>query len=145
MKLITNETPVKVLSLLGLAVTSMFFLFAVTVTNASFEQTENPFPVAFAPEQVVAVLDSTANSYSAFLQENLFSPAKKDFAMYADTASFIAENSAPQILHYAGLEGISNYGRGEQVAGASTERVVSKYYPSEGGAFGLFFAHSSTQ
>ncbi|MBI5530431.1 MAG: hypothetical protein HY918_02935 [Candidatus Doudnabacteria bacterium] len=139
----TQETPGKVFSLLGAAFASMFFLFAVTTSNASFEKMEVPFPDVFAPSQVVATLDSVANGYSNFVYANLINPAKQDYAFYADNVSFVAEEAGPSLLQIAGLQGLSSpsiaHAENGQVAGASDKIVYSKYYPSSGGVFSVFF------
>ncbi len=67
----TQETPAKIFSLLGAAMFSMFLLFAVSATNASFDRTETALPDMFNPSSVMAVLDSISNSYSKFAQANL--------------------------------------------------------------------------
>lgn len=104
----TEETPAKIFSLLGVAMTSMFFLFAVTVTNASFTQTEKPFPVAFNPEQVVAVLDNSANSYSKFIDENLVRPQKQSFAILQYNVNYVIDEAGPSILAYTGLTALAD-------------------------------------
>lgn len=58
MKLLTEETPGKVAGLLGASVFSLFLLFAVSTTNASFNGSESHFPSPFDPENVVAMLNS---------------------------------------------------------------------------------------
>lgn len=128
----TQETPAKVLSLLGVALTSMFFLFTVTVTNANFTQTEKPFPAVFNPDQVVAVLDNTANSYSQFLEANLIEPQKQSFAILQDNVNYVIDEAAPSILAYTGLTQLAEVDSSEaaspQVAGASTQANLSTDY-----------------
>lgn len=139
----TEETPAKVFSLLGVALTSMFFLFAVSVTNASFEKTETTFPTAFNPEVVVATLDVAANSFSKFVQTNLVEPGIQSYAIGQDNINYIIDEAAPDILAYTGLTELAEVSTqtGEvyvpQVAGASTQIVESKYYPAQGDV-GLF-------
>lgn len=139
----TEETPAKVFSLLGVALTSMFFLFAVSATNASFEKTEIAFPTTFNPEVVVAVLDTTANSFSKFVQTNLVQPGIQSYAIGQDTINFIIDESAPDILAYTGLTQLAVVDTTQtvnavpEVAGASTQIVESEYYPAEGD-MGLF-------
>ena len=79
----TEETPAKVLSLLGVALVSMSFMFAVTVSNASFTQVYNPMPDIFAPANVMAVLDNVSNSYSNFVYAQLVRPEAPGYAMAA--------------------------------------------------------------
>jgi hypothetical protein len=134
MKFLTEETPVKVMGLLGTAMVSMFFLFAVSVSNANFSQTEKSIPVAFSPEQVVAVLDNTASSYDNFLNENLFQPAQNSYAVYQYNLAYVIDEASPSILAMMGLSGL--------VAGESTKVVYSNYYKSsDGGVFSLFFGN----
>ncbi|MEK7161764.1 MAG: hypothetical protein AAB729_03690 [Patescibacteria group bacterium] len=143
MKIITEETPEKVLGLLGTAFASMFFLFAVTVSNASFERMENPFPDVFAPTNVVAVLDNAASVYSGFVYENLINPAEQDYAYYADAALYIGQEAGPPLLKIAGLQNITNtqvaLAEQGQVAGSSNSVAYSKYYPSADGVFSIFY------
>src|SRR5882724_8761398 len=77
---LTEETPAKVIGLLSVALTSMFFLFVVTASNADFSGAKNPFPQGPSPANVVAVLDVASNSYSNFLNANLISPVGQQVA-----------------------------------------------------------------
>jgi len=134
-KFLTEETPVKVVSLLGTAVASMFFLFAVTVTTSS----QQPFPEGpFAPQTVVAMLDNTSHAYAAFLDENLFQPASAEVAFVKDNVGFIADNAGPELVSLMGLQNpsteVAQATVQPEVAGASTEIVQSKYYPTPSGA-----------
>lgn len=133
----TQETPAKVFSLLGVALTSMFFLFAVSATNASFTQTEKTFPAIFNPEVVVASIDVAANNFSKFVQTNLVAPGVQSYAIGQENINFIIDEASPQILAYTGLSqlaevdyAISNNLK-SQVAGISTQVVESEYYPFE--------------
>jgi len=135
----TEETPVKVLSLLGVALVSMSFMFAVTVSNASFTQVYNPVPDIFAPAKVMAVLDNVSNSYSNFVYAQLVRPEAPEYAMAADNLAYIGQEAVPQISNYLGLDTQKVYAIRPQVAGASTEVIISKYYPAtSGGGLGLF-------
>ncbi len=121
-RFLTEETPGKVTALLGTALTSMFFLFAVTVTNASFQQVEKPFPDPFSPVKVVAVVDQTSGSYSKFLYANLINPGVEEYAYFGDSISYIADNAGPQIMQITGLQKLADaraaYLDRPQVAGA---------------------------
>lgn len=128
----TEETPAKVMTLLGVALSSMFFLFAVTITNASFQQTETSFPDPFAPEKIVAVLDNTANSYSNFIAANLTQPLQSDLAFYKANFDWVIDNSDEQILAIVGLQQLAdvNYNQpsaAPQVAGT----YISKLEPNK--------------
>jgi hypothetical protein len=138
-KFLTEESPAKVMSLLGVALSSMFFLFAVTVSSPGFGvQQQNPFPDPFAPAKVMAVLDNTSNSYSNFLNAYLFEPAGQQVAFLQDNASFIADNAGPQISQMLGLNRVAQAYSPGVVAGASTQVVYSDYYPASGGSLGVF-------
>ena len=134
----THETPAKVLSLLGVALVSMSFMFAVTVSNASFTQVYNPIPDILGPAKVMAVLDNVSNSYSKFVYAQLVRPEAPGYAMAADNLAYIGQEAGSQISGYLGLGAQSVYSLRPQVAGASTRVIVSKYYPSSGGGTGLF-------
>ena len=136
----TQETPAKILSLLGVAVTSMFFLFAVSVSNANFSQTERPLPQIVDSNQVVAMLDSAANGYDKFVQKNLVDPGVASYAMAQDNINYRIDNADTSILAYTGLSSLAEISPSQstqaraQVAGAYTEVVISKYYPEQSGA-----------
>jgi hypothetical protein len=137
----TKETPGQIMTLLGVAMVSMFMMFTVSATNASFTQVENPFPDPFAPEKIVAMLDSVSNSYSQFLAANLFEPAKADLAFYNDNAQWVIDESADSVLGIVGLrelasveyyQNLDRAQRAPQVAGAYTQ---SEY--ENGGGFSI--------
>ena len=147
MKFLTEETPGKVMGLLGTAMVSMFFLFAVSVSNANFTQTEKPIPVAFNPDQVVAVLDNAASGYDKFLNDNLFQPAQNSYAVYQYNLAYVIDEAGPGVLAMTGLSSFADATAGAaparpQVAGDSTQVVTSQYYKeSSGGVFSLFFGN----
>jgi hypothetical protein len=134
----TQETPAKVLSLLGVALVSMSFMFAVSLSNASFTQVYNPIPDVLGPSKVMAVLDSVSNSYSKFVYAQLVRPEAPEYAMAADNLAFIGQGASSQISNYLGLGAQNVYVARPQVAGASTEVIISKYYPTSGGGLGIF-------
>jgi hypothetical protein len=134
----TEETPAKVMSLLGVALMSLSFMFAVTISQASFTQVYNPIPDAFSPAKVVAVLDNVSNSYSKLVYAQLVRPEAPEYAMAVDNLAFIRDQTGAQISGYLGFDAQTAYSARPQVAGASTEVVVSKYYPSSGGGMGIF-------
>ena len=127
---------------------SMFFLFAVSVSNANFTQTEKAIPVAFSPSQVVALLDSSANGYSKFLDENLFAPAQNSYAVYQYNLAYVMDEAGPSVLAMTGLSSFADATNQAtpqarpQVAGDSTQIVTSQYYKeNNGGVFSLFFGN----
>lgn len=133
-KFMTEETPVKVISLLGVAVSSMFFLFAVTVTTSS----NTKFPDPFAPENVVSALDNVSHDYAFFLDQNLFQPAAAQYAFVADNVGFVADNAGSGLADLMGLPASSPaQASAPQVAGASDQVVRSQYYPVSSGS-GMF-------
>jgi hypothetical protein len=136
----TQETPIKVLSLLGVALVSMAFTFAVTVSNASFTQVYNPIPQGPSPANVMAVLDNVSSSYSNIVYAQLVKPEAPGFAMAGDNLAFAVQGAGSQVANFLGLGPSSEvYSARPQVAGASTKIVVSKYYPAtSGGGLGLF-------
>jgi hypothetical protein len=134
----TQETPAKVLSLLGISLVSMAFMFAVTISNASFTQVYNPVPDIFGPSKVVAALDNVSNSYSNFVYAQFVRPEAPEYAMAADNLAFIGQNAGSQISNFLGLGQQNVYADRPEVAGESTEIVTSNLYPSSGGGMGLF-------
>ena len=121
----TNETPGKIFALLGVALTSMAFLFVVTATNASFSGTEpgsgSQLLSMFNPDKVMAVLDNVSASYSHFLAVNLFQPARQDALALRDTGRWIIDNTDTQILAAVGLSSLAKVDDQPQVAGAFTQ------------------------
>jgi hypothetical protein len=140
--LMTEETPAKVLGLLGVALTSMFFLFTVTVSNANFTQTQNAFPDPFSPAKVMAFLDNTSNSYSNFVNANLVQPAQNDYAIYQYNLKYVIDEAGPSILAYTGL---SSYAENTayqaqatpQVAGAFTSQQMATSRQPDSGGFSI--------
>ena len=132
-----EETPTKVLSLLGVALTSLAFLFVVSATDASMSGTLAHVPDPFAPEQVVAVIDTAASGYSQFLAINLFTPAQQDFAFAADNISWIGNNAKDGALAMLGISqqapaatAIAQGRVAGQVAGAQTTRSSGSQHGS---------------
>lgn len=124
---LTQETPAKVMSLVGSALFSLAFLFSVTVTNASFSGVSSEVNLAaydyFGPTKVVAVIDNLSSGYSKFLDANLFLPAQATYAFVADSASYVAENARYSIAMQTGW-GIES--QTSQVAGASVSALNSQ-------------------
>ena len=103
MNFLTEETPAKVVSLLGVALTSMAMLFVFTATNASFSGTMQSIPDPFSSTKVVAVIDNASADYSNFLAANLFQPAEQSYAMAADNVSWIGSNAKDSVVAMLGL------------------------------------------
>ena len=133
-KFMMKETPAKVMGLLGTAVVSMAFLFAVTVTDASFAGTPKAVPDPFGPSAVTSVIDQAAGSYSQFLSAYLFQPAQSDLAYFAgswqDNVAWVIDNADQSIIAMTGLERLAQLPpspqvtRSGSVAGAYTMHVV---------------------
>lgn len=122
-----QETPEKVVALLGTALASLFMLFVVTSTNASFQGQELSFPDPFAPAKVVSMLDNAAHGYSQFVAVQLVRPGAQSYALAADNIRWVIDNSDEAILTYTGLKPLAAVDAFQtvpkpQVAGAFTSR-----------------------
>lgn len=126
---LTDETPGKVMALVGTAMFSLAFMLSVSVSNASFTQTYEPVSDPFSMQNVVATIDNVAGSYSSFLATYLFEPAYETYAIHTQNLGWVMEESG---LAYAlGFESSSeapaiSSGR---VAGASTSNIYYYEYP----------------
>jgi hypothetical protein len=118
---LVEETPGKVMGLLGAALFSVAFLFAVSASNASFESNQFALPDPFAPGKVVSAIDHMAASYSKMLT-NFAQPMQESFAVHVDQAKWILNEASTPLVRTLGLEGsISSGSVAEpqaQVAGA---------------------------
>ncbi len=101
---LVEETPGKVVGLLGATLFSLAFLFAVTASDASFMGTKTHVADPFSPAKVMAVLDGVSNSYSNFLDTNLFQPSKNDFAMVSDNVTWLAMNASDGMKNSLGVQ-----------------------------------------
>lgn len=146
---LTQESPGKVMGLLGVALSSMFFLFMVTVGQVSLQQSHSPLPDPFNPGKVMAMLDGVSNRYAYFLGADLLTPAQNDFGKpiqtaynyYSDGFSYIMDEASPGILKYTGLAYLaqtpSQLPATPAVAGDSTTIVQSTDYPQSAGGFSI--------
>lgn len=127
---LTNETPGKVLGLLGLSLFTMAFMFSVSITEASFAGTRNPLPEPISSAKAMAVIDNAAASYSQFLTVNFIEPVSEDYKIYGENLSFAFKESG---LAYAlGVENLlygSSSSEEGQVAGAN---IVNPEYAQSG-------------
>ena len=134
MTMLTEETPGKVVGLLGSALASMAFLFMVTISNASFQGAQVTVPDPFAPQNVVAVLDTVSKGYSNFLDANLFKPAAQEVAFVQDNVNWVIDNSDQQIVASLGLNALVTAQSSQanavapKVAGAFTSTASSQNY-----------------
>ena len=116
----TQETPGKVLSLLGVAVASLAFLFMVNVSDASFSGTVSPVADPFAPAKVMAMVDTAANSYARLLNP-IIVPGEQDYALAADNIEWLTSNAQDGLVAMLGINDSSAYqSAAPQVAGAVT-------------------------
>ncbi len=128
--MIMEETPTKVMSLLGASLVSMAFLFSIVLTNAGFEGTQARVVDPFGPTHVVAVIDNVSHSYSVALHNYVIDSGAKDFAIAADNLAWIGSNAKDGALAMLGVHS----GDGSQllvttqVAQASTQGRVAGAY-----------------
>ena len=124
-KMMTEESPAKVMGLLGVSLFSLAFLFAVSMTNASFSGTPVALP-DFGPQGVVAmissdpmgpqhvmpVVDEVASAYSNFVHQNLTGPVQESVAFaqanftFRDDFAWVIDNSDYAIVDMTGLQGL---------------------------------------
>lgn len=117
-KVLTQETPAKIMSLLGVAVFSLSFLFTVSATDASFSGTRAPVYNPFSTENVVAAIDQAAASYSQFMDTNFIQPLMADYSVYGENLAFaFKESGLAYALGVESLVGQPQVSEG-QVAGA---------------------------
>jgi hypothetical protein len=131
---LTQESPGKVMALLGTAMFSLAFLFAVVSTDSSFSGTSVAVNDPFSIENVVATIDSAAASYDKFLYANLFQPAEETYALYSDNLAWLADNSGlTYALGFNDTKAVSQ--TTGQVAGATTY----KYQQSNTGLLDVIY------
>ncbi len=116
-----KETPSKVMGLLGTALFSMAFLFAVSLSGAQLSGTlEASLPDPFAPEKVMAVVDSFAAGYSGVVM-GFAEPARQAVAEHTEAIAWAIEEASVPLVRVLGLESLVEYNNQPQVAGLSTE------------------------
>lgn len=103
---LTKETPGKVFSLLAMALVSLSFMFAVSLTDASFAGTSMPLSDPFAPAKVVQVIDNAAFAYSKALSANFLQPLAADYRLYADNLAWAAKESG--LTYFLGVENLNS-------------------------------------
>lgn len=129
-QVLTQETPAKVVGLLAASLFSLALMFTVTASEASFSGPQIALRSPFSPEAVVGTVDKVAAAYSSFVSENFLQPLSADYAVYADNASWIFQESG---LAYAlGVEGLMDSSSSQpissgQVAGAYKLQESSIY------------------
>ncbi len=97
-KLLTEETPGKVMTFLGASLFSMALLFAVSLSDASFSFVYKPLPDPFAPEIVVNKIDAFAASYSVALKQ-FAAPASESFVIHWDQIKWVGEEASASLAH----------------------------------------------
>lgn len=100
-ELLTEETPGKVMGLVGAALFSMAFLFGVSMSNASFQGAEFSLANPFAPEKVVSVVDTAVQSYANALT-GFVEPARQAVALHVSEIQWIASEASPQLAKAMG-------------------------------------------
>ena len=98
----TQETPGKIFSLLGVAMAFMAFLFFVSVSDASFSRAR-AVADPFGPASVLGALDNVSNVYGKAADTYLFSPLQDDLAYYQDSLNWVIDNADMAILNTLGL------------------------------------------
>ncbi len=128
-----EETPTKVMSLLGVALASMVMLFMFTATDATFSGSQMSVADPFALDKVVSTIDYASAGYSNFLQANLILPVQDQYAMVSDNVSWIASNAQDGLYAMLGVPQQSDdqtqmaeLPTAGQVAGAHTVRYGSR-------------------
>ncbi len=102
-KMMTHETPGKVVGLLGAAMLSLAFLFTVTVTDADFGGTASALPDVLSPATVVSAFDSAASQYARAVDTYLVLPAQADYALVSDNVAWIGDNAMDGIAAAFGV------------------------------------------
>lgn len=139
-KFLTEETPGKVFALLGTALFSLAFLFAVNVSEASLAKVYNPIPNPFSPQHVVQNIDNAAASYSKFVSQNLVEPAKTDYGWYFQEVAWVWDNSKGEIAYALGLDGVGK--TTEHVSGQVAGAYTSVVEEGRGGSFSIDTVYS---
>ncbi len=119
-EMLTQETPGKVMGLLGATLFSMALLFSVSTSNASFTASEYALPDPFAPQKVVSLIDGVAASYSQALA-NFAEPAKNAIAIHAEGAKWVMAEASNSIVQDLGLSSLA------QSQPASTQKVAGAF------------------
>lgn len=103
-RMMTHESPGKILSLLGAAVISLFFMTAVSITEVSW-QGSSTVSIAdpFSPQNVVAFIDQAAWVYSDAAHSTLLDPFADDFALIADNLLWIKDGAEMSLAVAIGL------------------------------------------
>ncbi len=137
---LTQETPGKVMALLGTAMFSLAFLFAVASTDIGFNGSTTEINDPFSMQNVVSGIDSIASAYDKFLYANLVQPAEETYALYADNLAWLADNSGVTYALGFSQDSQTQPVVSGQVAGAST----IKYQAKNSGMIDLLY-HTLTQ
>jgi len=124
-KFLTYESPAKVMSLVGVSLFSMAFLFSVASTDASFSGTYGHISDPFAVGNVVSVIDNASQSYSNFLAVNFIEPIAKDYKIYGENIAWISSQSG--LTAFLGLEGINNNPNRFAQGGTSSGEVAGAF------------------
>ena len=121
---LTEETPGKVMGLVGASLFSLALMLGVSMTDASFSGTQMALVDPFAPEKIMAVVDTAAASYSNLLTINFIQPLVADYKIYGENLSWLAEESG--IAYAMGFESVDS--QNASVALVSLEPRVAGVY-----------------
>ena len=130
---LTVETPGKVIGLLSVALFSAGLMFAVSASNASFQGSEFALYDPFAPEKVVAAIDTVASAYSKVLSANFIQPLSAEYKIYGENLAWLLDQNG--LVYALGFSQtpLDTYEELGQVAGAYEENN----YSDESGSFGI--------
>jgi hypothetical protein len=118
---LTEETPGKVMALLGGTLFSLALLFAVNVSGASLGgSTEYALPDPFAPAKVVQAIDNFSAWYSGGLVA-FAEPATMAVKAHTEAMAWAMDEASVPLVRVLGLESLVEYNSQPQVAGISTK------------------------
>jgi len=104
-KIVTQETPGKVLTLLSAAVLSMFLMTAVNISSVTWTgNSGNAIPDPFSVQNVTAFIDQAAWVYSSAVHTFLIDPVKADFGFIPENLAWIKDNAELTLAVAVGLE-----------------------------------------
>ncbi len=133
--MLLEETPTKVMTLLGVALTSLVMLFVFTATDASFSGSQTSVYDPVSLDKVVSVIDNTALGYSNFLQANLIKPMGEQLAMVTDNVSWVTDNAQDGLYS---MLGVPNNSSDDSVAApASYTGTVAGAHTTKYGSRGI--------
>lgn len=119
---LTEETPGKVMALLGSALFSLAFLFAVNVSGANLQgNVETALPDPFAPQKIVQGIDNFSAWYAGGLMA-FAEPALEAVRAHTEAIAWAIDEASVPLVRVLGLESLVEYQNQPQVAGISTKQ-----------------------